>query len=47
VNIELFLRTLKELGYDGPLTIEREYSPDQAGDLANAVALLEDLKNKL
>jgi len=47
VNIELFLRTLKELGYDGPLTIEREYSPDQAGDLANAVKLLEQLKSKL
>ena len=47
VNIERFLRTLKELGYEGPLTIEREYSPDQAGDLANAVQLLEDLKKKL
>ena len=29
VNMELFLRTLKEIGYFGPLTIEREISGDQ------------------
>lgn len=44
VGMETFIRTLKGLGYDGPLTIEQEYSADQAGDLAGAVKLLEKLR---
>ena len=44
VGMEAFIRTLKGLGYEGPLTIEREYSADQAGDLAGAVKLLERLR---
>jgi len=44
VGMEAFIRTLKGLGYEGPLTIEREYSADQAGDLAEAVRLLERLR---
>lgn len=42
VNAEAFLRTLKEIGYTGPLTIEREISgPDQIRDIRGAVELLE------
>ncbi len=44
VGMDVFIRTLKEIGYDGPLTIEREYSEDQAGDIHEAVKLLERLK---
>jgi len=44
VGMETFIRTLKALGYEGPLTIEREYSADQAGDIAGAVKLLERLR---
>ena len=31
VGMERFLRTLKEIGYDGPLTIEREIPQDPRG----------------
>jgi sugar phosphate isomerase/epimerase len=44
VGMETFIRTLKGLGYEGPLTIEREYSADQAGDIREAVQLLERLR---
>ena len=44
VGMDDFVRTLKEIGYDGPLTIEREYSEDQAGDIHEAVKLLERLR---
>ena len=47
VNIEACLRKLNDLGYAGALTIEREYSPDQAGDLKAALALLESLRAKI
>ena len=47
VGIERFVRTLVEIGYAGPLTIEREYAPDQESDLAAAVALLEAVKSRL
>lgn len=47
VGIEAFLRKLNSLGYAGALTIEREYSPDQAGDLKSALKLLEDLRAKI
>jgi sugar phosphate isomerase/epimerase len=45
VNIELYLRTLKLLGYVGPLTIEREITGEQQKrDIAAAVQLLERLR---
>ncbi len=47
VGIEAFLRRLDRLGYYGPLTIEREYSPDQAGDIAQALQLLVDLRARI
>lgn len=47
VDIEAFLRKLHALGYEGPLTIEREYAPDQAGDIAAALALLERLRGDI
>ena len=47
VDIEAFLRKLDALGYHGPLTIEREYSPDQAGDIAAALTLLRELRAKI
>lgn len=47
VGIEAFLRKLKDLEYEGPLTIEREFSPDQAGDIEAALRLLEDLRARI
>lgn len=47
VDIEAFLRRLHALGYEGPLTIEREYAPDQAGDIAAALKLLEKLRDQI
>lgn len=47
VDIETFMRKLDALGYYGPLTIEREYSPDQAGDIAAALQLLADLRQRI
>ena len=50
VNAELFLKTLKEVGFDGPLTIERENkeSPElQRADIAKTVELLESLKRNV
>ncbi|MFC1526917.1 sugar phosphate isomerase/epimerase family protein, partial [Candidatus Latescibacterota bacterium] len=47
VGIEAFLRKLDALGYEGPLTIEREYSPDQAGDIEAALRLLVDLRTRI
>lgn len=50
VGFENFLRTLKEIGYDGPLTIEREIpqEPDrQKTEIGRGVRLLNDLKAKL
>lgn len=47
VDIGAFLQKLNELGYAGPLTIEREYSPDQAGDIEAALRLLEKLREKI
>ncbi len=44
VNMKLFLQTLKEIGYDGPLTIEREITgAEQARDIEEGVALLNSL----
>ena len=50
VGIENYLRTLKEVGYTGPLTIEREIPQEperQKAEIGHAVRLLTDLKRKL
>jgi sugar phosphate isomerase/epimerase len=50
VGMETYLRTLKELGYTGPLTIEREIAHDrerQKADIGHAVRLLEGLRKKI
>jgi sugar phosphate isomerase/epimerase len=47
VGMETYLRTLQEIGYDGPLTIEREIAHDrkqQKIDIGAAVSLLETLR---
>lgn len=44
VNVPALIKRLKEVGYDGPLTIEREISgEEQAKDILKAKALLEEL----
>ena len=48
VNIRLFLETLVQIGYDGPLTIEREISGEQqARDIKKAIELLRCLKQEM
>jgi sugar phosphate isomerase/epimerase len=50
VGMENFLRTLAEIGYDGPLTIEREIpeEPDrQKAEIGQGVRLLEELRAKM
>ncbi len=50
VGMENYLRTLNELGYDGPLTIEREIAHDrerQKTDIGQAVRLLEELRERI
>ena len=50
VGMENYLRTLKELGYTGPLTIEREIPQDrerQKADIGHAVQLLTQLRTKI
>lgn len=50
VGIENYLRTLSEIGYDGPLTIEREIPQEperQKAEIGHAVRLLTELKQKL
>ena len=50
VGMEAYLSTLKELGYEGPLTIEREIPEDrdqQKADIGQAVELLVSLRTKL
>jgi sugar phosphate isomerase/epimerase len=50
VGFEKFLRTLQSLGYDGPLTIEREIPQEparQKAEINHAVRLLTDLKKKI
>lgn len=45
VNIPVFINTLKEIGYKGPLTIEREVGGEQQKlDIAKAVELLRKLR---
>ncbi len=50
VNFDRFLRALIQIGYDGPLTIEREIPQDplrQKSEIAHAAGLLESLRGKL
>ncbi len=50
VGMETYLRTLKEIGYTGPLTIEREIAHDrerQKADIGAAVNLLKELRSRL
>ncbi len=50
VNMRLYLETLKEIGYDGPLTIEREIPEDrekQKADISKAITLLEQLRSEI
>ncbi|MGC1276002.1 MAG: sugar phosphate isomerase/epimerase family protein [Planctomycetaceae bacterium] len=50
VGMSTYLETLKELGYDGPLTIEREIPQDpqrQKIDIGTAVELLNRLKEQI
>jgi sugar phosphate isomerase/epimerase len=50
VNIGAYLETLRDIGYQGPLTIEREIpqEPDrQKTEIAQAQRLLEQLRNDL
>jgi len=50
VNIEAYLNTLKQIGYRGPLTIEREIPQEperQKAEVKHAVDLLNDLRAKI
>ena len=50
VGMEAYLRTLNEIGYTGPLTIEREIPQDrerQKADIGHAVQLLTQLRTKI
>jgi sugar phosphate isomerase/epimerase len=50
VGMENYARTLKEIGYTGPLTIEREIPQEperQKAEIGHAVRLLNDLKAKI
>jgi sugar phosphate isomerase/epimerase len=50
VGAEAFLQTLKDLGYTGPLTIEREIAQEperQKAEIGQAVRLLNELKAKI
>jgi sugar phosphate isomerase/epimerase len=48
--MENYLRTLQEIGYDGPLTIEREIPQEperQKAEIGHAIKLLTELKKKV
>ena len=50
VGMENYLRTLQEIGYEGPLTIEREIPQEperQKQEIGHAVSLLTELKAKV
>ena len=50
VDFSKFLLTLKHLGYDGPLTIEREIPQEakrQKAEIGDAAGLLEELKKQI
>ena len=45
VGMDRFIATLKEIGYEGPITIEREITGEQQmKDILSAIDLLEELK---
>ena len=48
--METYLRTLLKIGYDGPLTIEREIAEDpvrQKADIGKAVDVLTSLRDSI
>src|SRR4029079_10557022 len=50
VGMENYLRTLLEIGYDGPLTIEREIPQEperQKAEIGKAIKLLSELRKKV
>ncbi|MCD0459751.1 sugar phosphate isomerase/epimerase family protein [Roseiconus lacunae] len=50
VNIEAYLKTLHEIGYSGPLTIEREIPEDperQKAEIGGAIELLSRLRSEI
>ncbi len=50
VNAKLFIQTLKEIGYTGPLTIEREIPEEperQKAEISQALELIESIKTSL
>lgn len=50
VNFDAYLNALKEVGYEGPLTIEREIPQEperQKQEIGHAVTVLTDLKSKI
>jgi sugar phosphate isomerase/epimerase len=50
VGMETYLKTLYEIGYDGPLTIEREIPEDperQKAEIGGAVELLTRLRSQI
>jgi sugar phosphate isomerase/epimerase len=50
VDFAAFLGLLKRIGYDGPLTIEREIPQDperQKAEIGGAISLLERLKREM
>ncbi len=50
VNAELFLTTLKEVGFDGPITIEREIPQEpqrQKDEISQALSLIYAIEDKL
>jgi sugar phosphate isomerase/epimerase len=50
VDMEVFLQTLKKIGYDGPLTIEREIPQEperQKAEIGRAIELLKRLKRQV
>jgi len=50
VNAKLFLEALKESGYEGPLTIEREIPAEperQKAEISQAMELIESLKKEI
>ncbi len=50
VGFETYLRTLQEIGYEGPLTIEREIPQEperQKEEIGHAINLLSELKAKI
>jgi L-ribulose-5-phosphate 3-epimerase len=49
-DMEAFLKTLKKIGYDGPLTIEREIPQEparQKAEIASAIDVLNRLKHEM